>query len=977
MSIRAKINDTWVRLNSKASIAQARKAKSQYVTTTSAGGQSTSSPAVFTYDNTLKKQVEQMKTVKPEDVEISYWDNGNPREVKLFWSFKQGMYPNYVTGRLMEQRWTYDESGKATAMESNSLRQIGGQYREFPMLRTTYDQGIPTHETRWQLYGNDSWRQYDTDFTKGQTYSSYHPAEGQQQTKTEYKSSGLKNNEAVYNESRGGVETGDGKFYATTNKNWTPSGYSNVGTVNTEGKFYPKSGSDYSYSFYSEQAKAPKVDTSQKAVHEKNRQEYFDDFVNINNKTMDDYFQDYLQGADPKPISLAVKVDRANLRSTTEPVNQAVERYNREWTESYGEKVWNEATLSQKAAMLVSMLPTTDLLRQGFEEVNEKYGGATKTKEQRFFYALGSVYHDLEEATYGQSNWERAKIWGDFIINRNIISMMSTTKGGSVAFKAIASKTIPFISYHLYHIAKEGGAVGNVAKAIINNPKLVQVIATSGFTGIYAKEIKEEMKGQPTIEKATIAARELLRWSPLAFEPLEKRIIDIDNRNKAYNKVLNELTTKYGSNSKEVNEFKKAWEYSFEYLNRGTEPEKAWTSKHVEAGAGDKKITEIVDRNIRKYGDKVKIIGTTDIPPQTSLEQPPRGLSGDVDIAQTPKKLITNIYNELKANGYNVKLGRSTFGGSNKYHITLDGQEFINAADDATGVTYAQIRKHMNLFDITSNAWVDDPEGVGLLNLRDQMRAKTWAGYVEGSRPKDITDVVYTATREMPVIDTRTWKGTVDTGKYNYGKLYDFNKENVGAIIKPKAEIMNDVYKGVLEPLDVFNDVTGKWESRGFRKVLYYGEPSYNYPVPTKSLSGSYYNNVAEPNKYTNISYFGDDKYGGYTGYKKLPYTTPYKVTGKYPAKKPINYQIYQSVYNTPSDYVYKAPTQYGKPPIIEETPFIFYKSKKGNKSKAFKTQLRLPFKYLQDPFYRWSGKPKYSWDWNKYMRSRYGSMYS
>ena len=128
---------------------------------------------------------------------------------------------------------------------------------------------------------------------------------------------------------------------------------------------------------------------------------------------------------------------------------------------------------------------------------------------------------------------------------------------------------------------------------------------------------------------------------------------------------------------------------------------------------------------------------------QTNLQQPVRGYAGDVDIQTSidSNAMTKEIYDYMKEQGYNVKLRKQDFHGTPKYHITLDGMEFINAGTSYDYFSKTQINPLLGLFE-RKGFTMKSPDGnIQISPLRDQLRVKIQKGYVEGFRPKDVIDV--------------------------------------------------------------------------------------------------------------------------------------------------------------------------------------------------------------------------------------------
>jgi hypothetical protein len=321
-----------------------------------------------------------------------------------------------------------------------------------------------------------------------------------------------------------------------------------------------------------------------------------------------------------------------------------------------------------------------------------------------------------------------------------------------------------------------------------------------------------------------------------------------------YKKALKGLTKEFGKSSKEVNQFNKMWNRAFNELPRSVKVDKSWSSAQVEKAWGNAKIQKITNNVIREY--KPEIIGSTTIKPQTSLTKLPRGKAGDVDIQNVPslfgsnsKKMAFELFSKLKANGYNVKLRENDFFGKPKYHITIDGKEFVNIGTTSQYFLDTQAKPLINWYDPKKlGAWTKDPHGVKMGNIRDQMRVKLWKGFVEKSRPKDIVDAmgILKGTNKMfkgsPKIPSKGFNeasinkfygGTPKTSGY-----YSLsNQQKYIAYKSPKKDIYSKGYK---------NNYSSKYQGGVYPKK--YKTPySYGYSGVVKAPYGGY-KPIKEPN---------------------------------------------------------------------------------------------------------------------------------
>lgn len=145
-----------------------------------------------------------------------------------------------------------------------------------------------------------------------------------------------------------------------------------------------------------------------------------------------------------------------------------------------------------------------------------------------------------------------------------------------------------------------------------------------------------------------------------------------------------------------------------------------------------------------------------------------------------------------------------------------------------------------------------------------------------------------------------------------------------------------------------------------------YRRPYVPYSSPYRPNVPTYVTPYLPTSEYT-VPYKPDRDYPYETqGYVETPYTTPY------PYRPDIPYPDYPYYPKIP-------PPDHSTQPVDEDVP---KKSKKGGDKKKRKHR-RLSQHYIggrisiQDPLFRFLGERKYSWDWNKFLRDRYGHLYS
>lgn len=218
----------------------------------------------------------------------------------------------------------------------------------------------------------------------------------------------------------------------------------------------------------------------------------------------------------------------------------------------------------------------------------------------------------------------------------------------------------------------------------------------------------------------------------------ELRVRQVIARNKIYNDVNSKLIKEYGARSSEVLDFQKAWKRAFSELPKNAPVTKKFSVQELKVLTGDAKAIKLVNDILAKYSPE--IIGTSVILPQTKLKTPPRGKFGDIDIQNVRGSLFSNkskalayeIYNKMKAQGYNIKIKEANFMGFKKYYLTLNGQEFINIGTSSKYFLETQQGPLRNLLEAEKfGQFTKDPlTGALIGNIRGQLRVKLAKGYV-------------------------------------------------------------------------------------------------------------------------------------------------------------------------------------------------------------------------------------------------------
>jgi hypothetical protein len=357
-------------------------------------------------------------------------------------------------------------------------------------------------------------------------------------------------------------------------------------------------------------------------------------------------------------------------------------------------------------------------------------------------------------------------------------------------------------------------------------------------------------------------------------------------RNQQYKTTLNRLESEFGAKSPEVEVFKTAWQRAYKELPRNLPVKKDIDISTVESAQVMKKphIDEVTNI-MNKYNPT--IVGSLIPPMQTNLKQPVRGYAGDVDIqTSTDSKAMTKeIYDYMKSKGYNVKLHKNYFHGSDKYHITLDGKEFINAGTSYSYFRDTQINPLLGLLERKGYTSTSPDGNIKLSPTRDQLRVKIQKGYVEGFRPKDVIDVagIVKATNSPSYHKKTVLEKLQNT--FGTEKSVAKNKQ-----LKKEIELKNnqDVQNLKQKELKQFNQQAQKtyqdyYANRKIDSVYNNQYPEYNqtnnqgytdpnYPIPpvTPVYDNPNYNYPVTPN-YANPVYD--------TPTYQTPYGTPYSFT--------------------------------------------------------------------------------------------------
>lgn len=426
-----------------------------------------------------------------------------------------------------------------------------------------------------------------------------------------------------------------------------------------------------------------------------------------------------------------------------------------------------------------------------------------------------------------------------------------------------------------------------IAEGATKEEKLKGVLDIALGTGIASSLVNIGLaRGKPVVSESAGYVDSLSNFPSKIVE----RIYNRGLRGVEYYSTKNRLTTEFGVDSPEVKTFEDVWKRAFSEIPRDVQPMKQFSLKYVEAAQKLPKNVQFgVENILGKY--QSEIIGTSILPAYTG-QAPPRGLSGDVDVqnARLAGSMASEIKGFLASKNVNVGLNERMWQGTQRYHITVDGKEFINIGTKPT-YYFGQIEPVMNLFDITSKgAYVSTPGGVMLASLRDQLRVKTWKGYVEEARPKDVVDVtgLLKQTANAPYLQIPLSKTVVNMFESQKGGYYGGMPDIPTTIyeVSPgkgkSAAEMKRFNAELSEYIDVYKTTQytyGRIDTylpRGYTSVSkprtygYPGEvygglgvPVADYKIPS-SLKSVYTKYSYEAPKMPSSSYGPGGGYGGY-----------------------------------------------------------------------------------------------------------------
>ena len=321
---------------------------------------------------------------------------------------------------------------------------------------------------------------------------------------------------------------------------------------------------------------------------------------------------------------------------------------------------------------------------------------------------------------------------------------------GSYVFSEPIVKTVPLVVEKIIPAKPTGFALSGLPSQIGRGALFYGSALVPGIGTAFIKEISTAAATNPREAIQQIKQYALENPYELAtavgLSKAEIRIRQRISRGKLFNQISDDLIRKYGTSSKEIVDFNKAWKRAFKELPKQVPITKRYTSSDLKAIAkGDSKMITIIDDVMKKY--KPEVIGSTVITPQTTLKKLPRGKAGDIDIQQVglsgrlSKKMAYELYDKLNRAGYKVKIREGDFFGNKKYHLTYKGQELVNIGTSSRYFLETQAGPLRDLFEFKriGQFTVDPLTGIKLGGIRAQLRVKIAKGYT--GRAKDVIDV--------------------------------------------------------------------------------------------------------------------------------------------------------------------------------------------------------------------------------------------
>jgi len=264
-----------------------------------------------------------------------------------------------------------------------------------------------------------------------------------------------------------------------------------------------------------------------------------------------------------------------------------------------------------------------------------------------------------------------------------------------------------------------------------------KMLTDIGYSAYGLKKTGEAIK-DPSVESVSEA---IMAAAPLM---LSKVYSDKGMKLSKSKAVVEEaLIKKYGARSKEVRTFQAEYNRAFKELPRRAKPLKEWSPKYVEAlqkeGASPAAMLGI-KKVFAKY--KPYVIGTTVIPPQTTLRKPPRGAGGDIDVQGLltkgkEKAFAKEVNSVLKEFGIKSDIATSSFMGKPKYHVNIKGQEFLNIGTSKAYFQQTQVPAVLGWTEPAFLTWIPTKKGIRVSNIADQMRKKFEMGYLMG-KPSEV-----------------------------------------------------------------------------------------------------------------------------------------------------------------------------------------------------------------------------------------------
>lgn len=349
-----------------------------------------------------------------------------------------------------------------------------------------------------------------------------------------------------------------------------------------------------------------------------------------------------------------------------------------------------------------------------------------------------------------------------------------------------------------------------------------------------------------------------------------------------YKTTLSRLELAYGKNSEQVQLFKKAWKRAYKELPRKIPIDNRIEAKVIRSAKNLKKEHAIkVQEIVQKYNPQS--IGSLIIATQSKSGKI-KGGAGDWDIqtSKNSRAMAKEVYNYLKSKRYKVGYDESVFDGSPKYHVTINGEEFINAGTSTDFYLNNQINPLLNIFE-KKDFWLKTTKDELVAPMRDQLRTKinTIVEQKHNRMKKDVAHIkhILKETENQPYLR----KNIIDMIKSKKGQL----------MIREDPYFLPEIY----EMLKAFN------KSKRYYKPIASMYTKNKYKTPYNIVNEYIHKNTYSNNKPIYKSIYNQTKYGTTYIVNEKPKDSIYN---KYPY---INKETSENI-------IYKPTMKYVKPII-------------------------------------------------------------